>query len=373
MGQTRVADESVEGKAIQASHPGLDPNQVAALQGLPGAVDRLMQLEAENATLRLQRGSFIHLADSAIDHAIILMDGNGNIIGWNRGAEHIIGYPEAEALGRSGEIIFTPEDRAEDRFTFELRRAAEAGFAINERWHLRRDGSRFWASGTMTPVLDDEHRPLGFLNIMRDRSAAQAEREQREMLLAEMNHRIKNNLAMVQAVAAQTRRHTTSPAEFQTAFEGRLQALSRSHDVLMDRSWEPTPLCDIITAALAPYDNNGGEITLAGPPVLVPANLVVSATLIFHELATNAVKHGAFSVPCGQLNVAWSAAPVYAPHQFDIVWRERGGPPVQQPTRRGFGSKMLQQGLPSGLTARTYFQPEGLECQITLVLDPPLH
>ncbi len=131
-----------------------------------------------------------------------------------------MGYTEAEILGRSGEIVFTAEDRASGRFATELRRAIETGRASNERWHLRRDGTRFWASGLMMPLLDADGQPQGFLNILRDRTEVQAAVERRELLMAEMNHRIKNTFAIVQAVAAQTRRHTETAAEFQ----GRVRA-----------------------------------------------------------------------------------------------------------------------------------------------------
>lgn len=129
-------------------------------------------IATENAALRAQVRRAHLLLDSAIDHAIVTMDTRGYITGWNAGAERILGYAQAEILGRSGEIVFTSEDRAKDRFATELCRAIEAGSAINERWHVRRDGTRFWASGTMLPLLDEEGRPDGFLNIMRDRTEA---------------------------------------------------------------------------------------------------------------------------------------------------------------------------------------------------------
>lgn len=144
-----------------------------------------------------------------------------------------MGYAETEILGRSGEIVFISEDRAEGRFTTELCRAIEHGSAANERWHLRRDGSRFWASGMMMQLLDGKGRPQGFLNILRDRTEARAEMERRELLVAEMNHRIKNTFATVQAVAAQTGRYAPAPSDFLAAFGARLMALARSHDVLI--------------------------------------------------------------------------------------------------------------------------------------------
>ena len=175
---------------------------------------------------------------------------------WNAGARAIMGYTEAEIVGRSGEAVFTSEDRASGRFATELRRALETGRASNERWHLRRDGTRFWASGLMMPLLDGDGHPCGFLNILRDRTEVQAAAERRELLMAEMNHRIKNTFAMVQGVATQTRRHTETVGEFQAAFAARLTVLARSNDILTRGEWHDAPLREVIGSALDAY---GGE------------------------------------------------------------------------------------------------------------------
>ena len=156
------------------------------------------------------------------------MDIHGCITGWNSGAERILGYTEADIIGRSGEILFTSEDRAEGKFTVELCRAIEHGRATNERWHLRRDGTRFWASGLMMPLRDADGQPQGFVNILRDRSAVRAEAERRELLMAEINHRMRNMLTLVQAVATQTLRHITTIADFSEVFHnGSVASLRR--------------------------------------------------------------------------------------------------------------------------------------------------
>lgn len=192
------------------------------------------------------------ILDSAIDYAIITLDIEGCVTDWNAGAQRIMGYAEAEILGRSGEVVFTSEDRAEGKFTAELCRAIEHGSATNERWRLRRNGSRLWASGMMMSLLDGEGRPHGFLNIMRDRTEAQADMERRELLVAEMNHRTKNTFATVKAVAAQTGRYAPAPADFLAAFGARLLALARSRDMLIRAGWEDAPLHGVVEGALGP-------------------------------------------------------------------------------------------------------------------------
>ena len=331
---------------------------------------RIAELEAELRTLRERDARLCLTLDSATDYAIITMDANGCVTSWNVGAQTIMGYAEAEILGRSGEVVFTAEDRSHGRFAIEMRLAAETGRACNERWHLRRDGTRFWASGLMMPLLDGDGQLQGFLNILRDRTEVQAAAERRELLMAEMSHRINNTFALVQAVATQTRRHTETAAEFGAAFGARLRVLARSNDVLTRADWHDTNLREVIESALAAHGGPSGRITVEGPSVLLGAGLAVAVSLSFHELATNAVKYGALSVPAGRVEVAWTAGQTRKGDcKVDIAWRERGGPMVEPPTRRGFGSHLLEKGIPSGGTVKLDYQPEGLECRMCLPLS----
>ena len=217
-------------------------------------MERIAAVESEAASLRDQVSELI--LDCATDYAIITLDPDGTITRWNAGVSRITGYVAAEVLGRSGDIIFTSEDRAGGRFALELCRAIESGRAVNERWHLRRDGSRFWASGLMMPLLDAQGQPNGFLNILMDRTDARADTERRELLMAEMNHRIKNTFASVMAVAAQTGRHSATIEDFKTALASRLRVLSRSHDMLIRGDWVDAPLRSVIEGALEAY---GGD------------------------------------------------------------------------------------------------------------------
>ena len=341
-------------------------------QGSQAYKDRIAELEAELRASRERDARTQLILDSAIDYAIITMDGSGCVTGWNAGAQAIMGYAEAEILGRSGDIVFTAEDRANGRFATELRRAAETGRAGNERWHLRRDGTRFWASGLMMPLLDADGQLQGFLNILRDRTEVQAAVERRELQMAEMNHRINNTFAIVQAVATQTRRHTDTTAEFSAVFGARLGVLARSNSVLTRAEWHDAPLPDVIESALAAHYDEPGRIKVEGPVVVLGSNLAVAISLSFHELATNAVKYGALSVPGGNVEIAWTISRTRkGARKVDIVWREHGGPVVQPPSRRGFGSQLLEKGIPSGGTVNLNFRSEGLECRMCLPLSSP--
>jgi len=355
--------------ALPTNNPA-EPVSSCLGQSRPVLEARIAELEAELRASREQDARTRLILDSATDYAIITMDGSGCITSWNVGAQTIMGYPESEILGRSGEIVFTAEDRANGRFTTEMHRATETGRACNERWHLRRDGTRFWASGLMMPLLDADGQPQGFLNILRDRTEVQAAVERRELQMAEMSHRINNTFAMVQAVATQTRRHTETAAEFGSVFGARLRVLARSNDVLTRADWHDAPLQDVIEGALAAHGGEPGRISIDGLPVTLGASLAVAVSLSFHELATNATKYGALSVPSGRVEVSWTTSRTRKGGcKVDIVWRERGGPAVEPPVRRGFGSHLLEKGIPSGGAVKLDFQPDGLECRMCLPLS----
>ena len=329
---------------------------------------RVIELEAELAGVRKLLGRARSLVDSALDYAIVTLDLDGLITGWNAGAQKIMGYRDAEILGRTADILFTSEDRRSGRLATELTRALEIGRAANERWHLRRDGTRFWASGLMMPLLGADGRPEGFLNILRDRTEEQAGTERRELLMTEMNHRIKNTFSVVQAVASRTLWHAPTVEAFQPAFAGRLAALARSQDVLIRGNWDEAPLIEVIEGALEGFAV-AGRIVLKGPSVKLAVESVVTVSLAFHELATNALKHGALSVPEGRVEITWTTgASAGDAEKVDVVWSEIDGPAVSPPSRRGFGSQLLEQGMPRHGTVDLEFRPQGLRCRICLPL-----
>lgn len=206
-----------------------------------------------------------------------------------------------------------------------------------------------------------------------DLAAANAALEARErarlVLVAELNHRVKNSLVVVQSVAAQTMRLGGVPPEVQASLTARLVALARSHDLLTRREWTGAPLAEVLARTLAPHGPEE-RFRIWGPPVELPAAAVVTASLAFHELATNAVKHGALSVPQGRVDIRWALA--FAPDRPDgavaLTWREIGGPPVQPPARRGFGTRLIEQGLARefGGEVELDFDPRGVRCHLRL-------
>ncbi|PZQ59502.1 MAG: histidine kinase [Phenylobacterium zucineum] len=191
-----------------------------------------------------------------------------------------------------------------------------------------------------------------------------AERQQK-LLLDELNHRVKNSLATVQAIAFQTLRSTPEPQHFREAFESRLLALAATHDLLTATSWRGAAMRDLLLAELRPYAPD--QYQLSGPEVELAPRETLALGLVLHELATNAAKYGALSAPGGCVRVVWSLFE----GRLDVEWREQDGPYVPPPTHRGFGSRLIERTLKEQLggSARLDFGPGGLVCHIRLPLQ----
>jgi two-component sensor histidine kinase len=178
----------------------------------------------------------------------------------------------------------------------------------------------------------------------------------------ELNHRVKNTLAVVLAISAQTRATATSPEACDRAFAGRLQALARAHDLLTREDWEGAPLAEVVQAALKPYGVE--RCFIRGPSVWLAPGEAVTMTLAFQELATNAAKYGALSTTAGSVHLSWEADA----EGVNLQWLEKGGRPVAPPTRRGFGFRLIERIIPYELGGKTEFafEREGLACRMVL-------
>ncbi|HEY9236210.1 MULTISPECIES: CHASE domain-containing protein [Phenylobacterium] len=199
-----------------------------------------------------------------------------------------------------------------------------------------------------------------------------AEARQR-LLLDELNHRVKNTLATVQSIAAQSLRHGEDVASVRATFEARLIALSHAHDLLTRDNWSGASLAELVGQELAPYGGaNGERLAIAGEHVWLAPNTAVALGMAFHELATNAAKYGALSNEYGRVHVTWTVGPGAGPRPLRIVWREIGGPPVVKPERQGFGSRVIVGGLAHQLdgVVDLDFPPTGVVCTIAFTLPP---
>ena len=326
------------------------------------------------AALRESEERYRLILESATDYAIIATNLDGEVTTWNTGAARILGWQDDEILGRPVPVIWTPEDRVSGVPEAEMATALAKGRAQDERWHLRKDGSRFWANGLLMPLRGDDGALLGFLKILRDRTAEREAEERRELLINELNHRVKNSLATVQSVAVQTLRNAKDTQEASALFEARLMALARAHDVLTQESWEGARLKAIVAGAVAPFQALADDrFDVKGPDVWVSPQFALALAMALHELGTNAVKYGALSNGSGRVEVVWSAPGRGSGRRLILDWRESGGPPVKAPERRGFGSRLIERSLANDLggEARLEFAPTGLVCTIEAKLDWP--
>lgn len=193
----------------------------------------------------------------------------------------------------------------------------------------------------------------------------QAANEREKLLNGELQHRMKNTLAVIQGLVAQTaKRGSPDPKTFQHVLQGRLEALSKAHDLLSSGRWETCELPQLADRALAPFRDHG-TITMRGPPCILRAECCVPLVLALHELATNAVKYGALSVDGGRVELEWGDGEA-AERTILLRWVEQDGPVVAEPKRRGLGTALLT-GQPGLEEVRLLFDPEGVRCDITVL------
>ncbi len=429
--------------------------------------------------------------ESATDFAVFAQDNAGKVISWNIGAERLTGYSEKEILGGDGDVIFTSEDRAGGAPQRERSTASLNGRSEDERWHQRKDGSRFWGSGLLMRLQTGD----GFVKIMRDRTAqhtselelkesearfrmlatsipqlvfrsledgarswgspqweiyaglSDAEsrgfgwlaavhpddrevtrsrwqdaqdsgeyyiehrirraadgeyrwhqtrakpagqsrtewvgtsadvhdmrclQDRQQILLSELQHRTRNLLALVQAIARQTVKSSTSLADFSHQFESRLHALSRVQGLLARTDHGPVDLQQIVRAELEAH-GPGDAADIGGPSVELAPNAAQALALALHELATNAVKYGALSQP-GKLAVKWRLRQEDGDAHVILNWRETGvtmPDPAGEGRRKGYGRELIERALPYQLNAITNleFTSDGVRCTVELPLE----
>ena len=224
-----------------------------------------------------------------------------------------------------------------------------------------------WIAITANVSFDATGRPLRMAGTGIDVTARKRSEEHRELLINELNHRVKNTLATVQSFAHQTLRNAGNLAEARVTFESRLVALAKAHDVLTQESWEGAGLKQIVANAISAYlDDRGGQrFEIDGPELRVQPKSALALSMALHELATNAVKYGSLSNQVGRVRISWVSTQD-TPPRFQLRWAESDGPPVEPPRGRGFGSRLIEQGLARELAGEVQldFERQGLVCTI---------
>jgi two-component sensor histidine kinase len=244
-------------------------------------------------------------------------------------------------------------------------------------WHedqlvpVTRHGRRedVWWTYSFGPI-DVEGKVGGVLVVCKDVTSEHMTREALHLVNEELKHRVKNTLAVLGAVATQTFRDAASKADLQK-YQGRLAAFGRAHDLLTAANWAAAPLPDVVRTALIPYRTDEGRFTVSGPPLVVKSRQALALSLAIHELATNAMKYGALTMPSGRVSINWTSEDQAGEPKFVFTWQEAGGPPASEPAAAGFGSRLISRVLQDDFrgAVEVSYEPTGLVCRLTAPLE----
>jgi two-component sensor histidine kinase len=233
-------------------------------------------------------------------------------------------------------------------------------------WAVRPDGTKVPFMPFPTPLYDETGELMGAINMLVDMTERKKAEETQGLLINELSHRVKNTLAIVQALAQQTMRRAPGPKEFVASFSGRLDALARAHSLLSESTWKWAEFSKILNEELLLGGESDGRLAISGPPVLLEPQQALNVGLILHELATNARKYGALATVEGALQVKWA---VKQNSFLDLEWVEKSAPSMIKPLSSGFGTSFIQQLVtPDGGSAQMNYGPDGIRWDIRLVL-----
>jgi PAS domain S-box-containing protein len=291
---------------------------------------------------------------------------DGVVETWNAAAERLFGYQASEMIGQHVSILAETSGHEEQ---LELMRRAQHNDAVGpyDARRVRKDGSSIDVSVSLAPVKASDGSVTSLSVAIHDISDRKEWEARQRLMTRELAHRIKNSFAVLQGILRSTLRTARNPEEFAEAFSGRLQSLAAAQDVLIENNWKGAELGALARRQLAGYlleDDNRIDIT--GPAVNLPAEYAAPLGLIFNELATNATKYGALSVPTGNVQLFWTTERVaQLKLKIYLTWRERGGPAIAVPGPRGFGSTLIEKSL-ADAKVESLFEAEGLTCKIEL-------
>jgi PAS domain S-box-containing protein len=268
----------------------------------------------------------------------------------------------AQFLGR-----IHPDDRA--RFKTHNNRACAHNPATVTFRFIRPDGLEVWLEETSRAEFDTSGRLIRVKGLTRDITRRKQAEKRQDLLIAELDHRVKNVLARVGAVVRHTRRRCGTTDEFAKALDGRIQSMATAHALLSQSRWSDVGLADLIRQQLAPYTTDANTM-IAGPEMTLTSAQTQAIAMVIHELVTNAAKHGALSSPDGRVSVSWDRTGADAAAILTITWREHGGPPIKAPVRSGYGSSLIRDLIPHELggSIDLTFSSDGACCEIEIPL-----
>ncbi len=332
---------------------------------LIGAISLLMDItERHDAELESARLAAIVVSS---DDAIISKTIDGRVTSWNAGASRIFGYDASEMIGQPILRIIPPELHGEEK---EILARLQRGERIEhyETVRVAKDGRRVDVSLTVSPLRDRSGKVVGASKVGRDITDRKRAEKLQRVLTDELAHRVKNTLATVQAIASQSLVRAKSPTDFVSGFTGRLQALAKAHTLLTRTSMQGADVMELVSEQVLIGAPNDNRISCSGPLLVLDAQAAMHLALVLHELATNARKHGALSVPTGRLSVTWQVR-TNGGCSLLLSWKESNGPKVSAPSVHGFGRTLIEQTVRAhGGEASVEYRTDGLTCAIKLPL-----
>jgi two-component system, chemotaxis family, CheB/CheR fusion protein len=281
----------------------------------------------------------------------------------------IVGRSDRDLLSLRMQDITHPDDLQRDTLLFDRLLSDGTPFEIEMRY-LRPNGTVAWVHNSVSALIDQSGQPDHCLAVALEIGERKRTEEQKSLLLAELDHRVKNILAVVSSVATQTLKTNSTPAVLAAAIEGRIAAIARAHDMLTNGGGRGgATLRDLVATELDPYNREGRNISVDGVDIPLTPRAALSLAMAIHELASNAAKFGALSVSAGRLTVSWTLARAPSP-MLNFVWVETGGPPIVKPPQRGFGTTLIERTLAHEFDAMVSqeFLSAGLRCTISLPL-----
>lgn len=364
-----------EGRAVFALHIEPVVGTDGAIEGISCAAVDLARVR----TLENEQGRLSDAFQTAVQrYELALRESNVTVFTQDRDLRYtsisnpVAGLTIEDIVGRTDDDILTDEGRTAAILL--KRQALETGTVQDGEVALSfLGGPTRWFDLHIDPLRDVSGEITGLVGTAVDITHRKEDEAHLRLLLHELTHRSKNLLAVIQAMARQTARHADSLTQFLTQFDARLQALAVSHDLLIEEGWHGASLGGLVQLQLKPLlENRHAQVSIAGPTILLKPEAAQALGMALHELASNASRYGALSVPDGKLAVGWRRVACADGDSVEFTWTESGGPPVRAPTARRFGRMMIERNLAHavGGGVKLTFPADGVRCDITI---PPMY